>query len=320
MKEWKVAHYSSADSVGGKALTWWCREIEKRNPGKIKIHTFFSESLAKANEMLKTVSSGMADAAYVALARYSKEFPFSNVCYIPFLPPYPVNQQVLTMNELFKISPHIREELERWHTAYGYTYCSPYYELMGNKPVRNINDFKDLTIKALPQAGKVFKKLGVRVYSSPILNTRSELEKNIIDMINFSGPLGFYEWKFYECAKYYLKGAQISGSRSMLLINLDSWSLLSERVRKSIETLRDEFAHILHDLYNDENKNEEALKRFRASGIEIIHFPLDERKKLLAAAQGMEKEWVKETGGAAEEVLRNYLTIKNKIMINNRLI
>jgi TRAP-type C4-dicarboxylate transport system substrate-binding protein len=315
MKEWKVAHYSTADSVGGKALTWWCQQIEKRNPGQIKIHIFFSESLAKANEMLKTVSSGVADAAYVALARYSNELPYSNVCYIPFLPASRVDQQVMTMNELVNISPHIQKELKKSNTAYGYSYCSPYYELMGNKSVRNTNDFKDMRIKALPAAGKVFKKFGAISYLSPILNTRAELSAGTIDMINFTGPLGMYEWKFYECSKYYINGVQISGSRSMMLINLDSWSALSGGIRMSIESLRDEFAHVLHELYYDKRKNAEALNKFISSGIEIIEFPPDEREKMVAAAQGMQEQWIEETGGeVAEEVLRTYLKIKEKVI------
>ena len=62
------ASYQPHTSAAYKAQEWWARELEKRSGGKVKIKMFPGQQLAKAKEMLETISSGGADMGGAASA------------------------------------------------------------------------------------------------------------------------------------------------------------------------------------------------------------------------------------------------------------
>jgi TRAP-type C4-dicarboxylate transport system substrate-binding protein len=314
MFRWKVAHYTKPQGTGSDVLRWWCKQLEERSGGRVKIDIYFSEELVKAKAMLEAVQSGIADATYVAIAYFPEKLPFLSVCYIPFLPPLRVDHQVLTMNELIKTSPLVQEELDSYNAVYGYHFSSPFYNLMGNTPIRTVEDFKGVKIKSLPITKELWKHFGAIPVDTLVLEAQSALARGAVDIINFSGPVGMYDWKFYKQSKYYISGVDVGGSRSLLLINKDSWNTLPDDIKGVIENLRFDFAPIMHSAYLDPKKIDEALDAFRAEGLELIEFPPEERAKLIAASKNIQEAWVERIGGEpARQVLSAYIAAKEKV-------
>ena len=231
MIEWKVAYYGKRESIAGVVLSWWCKQIEERSGGRVKIKVYMDEELFKQPEMLKAVKAKKADVAYCGIPLYPDAFPLSSVCYIPFMPPIRIDHQVLTMNELVKTSPLIREELDKQNVVFGYNYSSLYYNLMGNKAIRTVDDLKGVRIKCLPPTYEVWKKFGATRVWFGAPETLAALQRNDIDVVNFAGPVNMYDWGLHKVSKYYMHNVSLGGSRSYMLINKDSWNALPEDVK-----------------------------------------------------------------------------------------
>jgi TRAP-type C4-dicarboxylate transport system substrate-binding protein len=153
--------------------------------------------------------------------------------------------------------------------------CLP-LEIIGNKPVKTLADFKGLMVQAVsPVASSTITALGGNPVPSPFVEGYTVLEKKTVDA-SMTSTMFQVVFKLYEVAKYETLGYIIPASLG-LFINMDVYNSLP----KDIQQIMDEEGNGLTSSANaffatmyDDNK-----KFLTEQGIEVYVLPADERAK-----------------------------------------
>jgi TRAP-type C4-dicarboxylate transport system substrate-binding protein len=205
--------------------------------------------------------------------------------------------------------------LDKFNCVYGGAYDCPSYNLMGKKPVRNVNDFKGLRIRCSSDVGIIFKQFGAAPMQVPVTEVYSALDSGVIDLAAFSF-LTFNAYKFDEISKYYISDLDISGGSTMYFINKVAWNELPDKLKNVVQSVIDDSPAFMWDFSNLPDRMNEANKVIKQRNIEVIHFPKAERAKLEAKAEAVWDAWAKRSGNyeVAKQALKDYLRIRDEVV------
>jgi TRAP-type C4-dicarboxylate transport system substrate-binding protein len=319
--EKKVFHwkFSSHASPGSKALSlcqqWWAEQVEKRSNGRIKVKIYWAEELCGPKEMMMAVNSRLADVVGVVPSYTPGETAMWNLTYLPFIGAPRVDQNVVVYNRLAKESKPFVEEMDKFNCVYGGAYECASYNLMGKKPVRTVKDFSGLRIRCSSDVGSILRQFGASPMQVPVTEVYSSLDSGVIDLAAFSF-LTFNAYKFDEVSKYYITDLDISAGDTIYFINKSAWNELPDDLKKVVQSVIDDSPAFMEDFSNIPERTDEAYKMIKRKNIEIIHFPKEERAKLLAKAEEAWESWAKRSKNyeTAKTALADYIRIRDEVI------
>ncbi|UCF85252.1 MAG: C4-dicarboxylate ABC transporter substrate-binding protein, partial [Desulfobacteraceae bacterium] len=151
----KVAMYFPPPSFQAKVLEEFCRDLEKRTGGGVKVDYYAGGSLLKAPKVFEGVVSGIADIGYSHVYYTAGRMPVTEAVGLPLgYPSAWVGSQV--MNDFYQeFKP---EEFDQVKVLWMNT-TPPSAIATAKKPIRKLEDLKGLTIRAPGQAGEIIKAL-----------------------------------------------------------------------------------------------------------------------------------------------------------------
>lgn len=167
------------------AVNLWKKAVETVTDGQIQIDLYPGESLHKGVAAFESCSTGVSDIAF-AIATYSPEWlPMEDVWYLP------------AMNDLAEQNGVIYKELYDDHFKDDYhdrglinVACAggaPYVVWSVSEPIRTIEDFEGLTMRASGKAQEVvISPLGVLPVDVAWTDAYEALQKGIIDTSSLS--------------------------------------------------------------------------------------------------------------------------------------
>ncbi|MBW1799971.1 MAG: C4-dicarboxylate TRAP transporter substrate-binding protein [Deltaproteobacteria bacterium] len=311
---WKFASYvPAANKSLGAGQKRWAEEIERRSNGQIKVKIYWARELVGPKEMPNAVKSGLVDVVGLCPAYTPGQTPFWSVIYMPFLPPARPDQCLLLYDRLVKESKALKGEMDKFNCVYVGGHDSTPYNLMGKKPVRNVEDLKGLRIRCMSDHGKVLGKFGSVTVSMPVTQMYTSLDKGLIDEVAFAFE-GFRTWKIDEISKYTTLGLNMGALPALFWLNKDRWNELPDNLKKVVQSVaEDHIAFVTNLVYG---LKDATLKSVKEKGIEISQFPKGDREKLLAVAPGVWDGWAKRTKNydTAKAVLADYIRIRDEIV------
>ena len=275
----KVAQYFPPPTYQSKVLEEFCRELEKRTGGQVKVDYYTGGSLLKAPAMFDGVVSGIADIGYSHVYYTAGRMPVTETTGLPL--PYPngwVASQV--MNDFYQ--EYKPKEFDKvkvlWMNA------SPNSAIAtAKKPIRKLEDLKGLTIRAPGMPGEVIKALGGTPAPTPMIEVYDAISKGVIDgeTSNFETLFAF---KFAEVVKYSTSiGAINFPFPFYLAMNKNSYAKLPPDIKAIFDKLVGEYKERYILMWNSIDFVGKAfgLKK----GVEIIELPPSEYPKWRAAVK-----------------------------------
>ena len=233
----KVANFFPPPSFQSKVLEEFCRELENRTDGKVKVDYYAGGSLLKPTATFDGIVNGITDIGYAHVYYTPGRMPVTEATGLPLgFPTGWVASEV--MNDFYqKFKPKEFDPVKvLWFNASPDTGIAT-----AKKPIRTLEDLKGLTIRAPSIAGEVIKALGGTPAPTPMPEVYDAIAKGVIDgeSSNFETLFAF---KFAEVVKYETSCWQINNPYPFYLaMNKNSYAKLPPDIRSIFDKLVGEY-------------------------------------------------------------------------------
>lgn len=300
----KVANYFPPPTFQSKVLEEFCRDLEKRTGGQVKVDYYTGGSLLKAPAMFDGVVNGIADIGYSHVYYTAGRMPVTEAAGLPIgYPSAWVGSQALNdFYQEFKPKEFDAVKVLWLNTSPNSAIAT------ANKPIRKLEDLKGLTIRAPGQAGEVIKALGGTPAPTPMMEVYDAISKGVIDgeASNFETLFAF---KFAEVVKYTTSVWQINNPFPFYLVmNKNSYEKLPPDIKSTFDTLVGEYKERYILMWN---AIDFIGKKFGLSkGVEFIELPQSELPRWQAAVEPVIDDYVKRMVGKgfSETEVRGWVT------------
>ena len=289
------------------ALMDFCKEIEKRTNGRVKIAYYGSETLLRGPAIYDGVATGVTDIGMTILSYTRGRFPLMSGFELPLGYPSGVIATKVANDAYWKFVP---KELTDTHLLYLNAFGPSV--ILTKKPVRTLDDLKGLKIRGTGSSTKILEALGAVPVAVPITESYDSLRKGVVDgtIVPMESLVG---WKFAEVIEYITNCYRI-GSTNILWVGMNNsrWNALPKDIQKILSEVSKEWADRHGKIWDDMDirGRELALKL----GRQIIELPSQEHDRWVAAVQPVIKEYIADMGkkGLPGQELINYVNERIK--------
>jgi len=283
----RVATYFPPPSSQARVLEEFCRELESRTAGRVKVDFFAGGSLVSPVATFDSLVSGVADIGYSHVYYTPGRMPVTEAVGLPLAYPSSwVSSQV--MNDFYlQFKP---KEFDAVKVLWMNT-SPPSAIATSKKPVRKLEDLKGLTIRAPGMAGNVIKALGGTPAPTPMPEVYDAISKGVIDgeASNFETLRTF---RFAEVAKYSTSVWQITNPFPFYLaMNKESYRKLPADIKPIFDGLVGEYKEQYILMWNavDFAGKEYGVEK----GVEFIELSRDEVARWRAAVEPVIDTYIK---------------------------
>jgi TRAP-type C4-dicarboxylate transport system substrate-binding protein len=272
--------------VQSKLAESWCKEVEKRTEGRVKVDYFPGQTLTKAKQCYDGTVQGLSDLGFSVLAYTRGRFPVMAAVDLPL--GY-TSGQVATeiVNKVYKkFTP---KEFDDVKVMYLHAHGPGLVHTKG-KAVRKMEDMKGLKFRAHGTSALVVKALGGTPVPKPMPETYEMLQKGVVDgaVYPFEANKG---WKLGEVTDYATAAFSAAYTTSFFVVmNKDKWNSIPAGDQKIIEQINEEWA-VKHGEAWD-TSDMVGIKYFLNQGGEIIGVDEKEQKRWKDAVAPIITEYV----------------------------
>ncbi len=276
----------------------WCKEVEKRTNGRVKVQYFPAASLSRPTETYDDVMRGIVDVGMSWPGYTAGRFPLSEVIDLPL--GYKSSYVATTMSNAYfeKFKP---KEFDG--TKMMYLHTSPPHRLFTEKPVGKLEDMKGIKIRSTGTSAEVVKALGGVSVAMPMSDAYDALQKGVADGIvaPFEPLIG---WRLIDVVNDATLFSSAYVNAAYVVMNKDKWQSLSPEDQKIIEQINQEWMEKEGKLWDQ--LEDEARKLFLDKGKKVIQLPKEEDErwtKLLQPVLTQYVEKMKTKGLPGQEAL-----------------
>jgi TRAP-type transport system periplasmic protein len=278
----------------------WCKELEKRTNGRVKVTYLPGSTLVPAPQGYEAAVRGITDISISAPAWTAGRFPLSEVLDLP-LGYKDGLQATLLANEFYKkFKPKEYDDakiLYFWSVAPGV--------FMTLKPVPTIEGLKGLKMRAGGNQAKIARAMGVTPVSVPIADIYEGLQRAVIDGIVFY-PEGLKGWKYADL----IRGLQVNpginyAGACVFAMNKKKWDSLPPDIQDIIEKMNEEWIPKTGEIWTELSK--EGIEFGISKGMKVFNISPEEQKKSVEMMKPIFAAYVadmKSKGLPGEEALK----------------
>jgi len=214
----------------------WCREVEKRTNGKVKISYFPGGTLTPAAQTYDNVVKGIADIGFSVFGYTRGKFPMMGTIDLP-LGYRSATAATRLVNEFYhKFKP---KELDEVHVLYLHAHGPGI--LHTKKAVNKLEDLKGMKIRAQGTVVPIVQALGGSPVGATMPETYDALRTGVVD-----GSMAPYEalqgWKWGEVINFTTEAYGSAYSSGMFVImNKAKWNKLPPHVQKVFDQVSTEW-------------------------------------------------------------------------------
>lgn len=215
----------------------WCKEVEKRTNGKVKITYFSGGTLIPAIQTYDGVINGIADIGMHTQQYSTGRFPLTEVIYLPIHTKNALQASKLITAWFDKFRPKEYDDVKVL-----YHYGTGPISFMAIKPLNSINDLKGLKIRGAGDSAKITKALSAVPVSVPMSDAYDGFQRGVIQGTLQPGEV-LKGWRFGDLMKGYLVNDGIGAPQSfMVVMNKAKWNSLPPDIQKTIEEVSREWS------------------------------------------------------------------------------
>jgi len=278
----------------------WCKEVEKRTNGRVKISYFPGNTLTPPTQTYDSVVKGIADIGQTLMAYSAGRFPLTGVFGLPlgFTSGYQATMALNAFYDKFQPKEYADTQVMYFH-GHGPGLIST------RKEVSSINDVKGMRIKVNAENADIIKALGGVPVTLVIPETYDALNKGVIDGILL--PVEALKgWKFAEVVKTTIVNHSISYTAPMYVVmNKKKWDMISKEDQAAITAINKEWREKQAKLWSQLDTEAEAFAVEK--GVKILKASKEEEARVAEIMKGVLPKYVsdmKAKGLPGEEVLK----------------
>ena len=306
----KFANFFPPDNKISVAFDEWCKEVEKRTNGTVKVTLFSGGTLTPAGQTYISVTRGVADIGYSFFSYTMGRFPFMEVLDLPL--GYKTSHIASKLaNELYeKFKP---KELDDVKVLFLIT--SGPHMFFAKKPIRNLEDLKGVKIRSTGTSVKVVEVLGGVPVAMPMSDSYDALSRGVAQ-----GFAGAYEpmkgFRLAEVVDNNTEYASAYANASYVIMNKVKWNSLPANTRKIIEQLNTETIEKMAKLWDVLDKEGKDLLVQKGGKVHVLS--KEENARWTAKLRPILDEYVKNAkakglpGDEALKFCQDYLKANQK--------
>ena len=306
-------------SLWGDKRAWtaplhdWAADMRRKTNGRWNIKLHYGGALAPPRENYDGIKAGMFEAAGICAGYTLNKNPLHTVSELPFIAPKENIDIFKMLVELWK-HPALRAELLKWNAVPLLPSGLCQYHLMGNKPVRTVEDLDGARISITGESARVLKEFGAVPIMVPASEAYEALLMGTIDLVGLPWTYGYGSSKIYEVSIYVSLPISLGTISCFYIANKDAWDALPEEFKKYHTEWYDKSPKIWAAEYK--KTDDRWIPIFKES-LKFIDFPAWERNKLVAKAEAVYERWVKAMeieGLPGRDVLNYYLKKREELI------
>jgi TRAP-type C4-dicarboxylate transport system substrate-binding protein len=223
--------------IQSKLAEAWCKEVEKRTGGKVKVEYFPGQTLTKAKQVYDGVVQGMSDIGFCLFAYNRGRFPLMEVVDLPL--GYKSGKAATQVaNAVYKeFDP---KELKDVQVMYLHAH-GPGLLHTKDKAVKKMEDLKGLKIRSHGTTAKVVKALGGTPVAMPMPELYTALQRGVVDGGMYPVEVN-KGWKMAEVVKFCTENfANAYTTTFYVVMNKDKWNALTPEQKKIIAEINMEW-------------------------------------------------------------------------------
>ena len=283
----KVANYFPPPSNQSTMLEEFCRELEKRTGGQVKVDYYPGQSLLSSTAMFDGILKGIADIGYSHVFYTAGRMPVTEAIGLPmdYASPWVGSQVANDFYRQFK-----PKEFDQVRVLWMNTSTSSGIAT-AKKPVRKLEDLKGLNIRAPGVCGDVIRALGGTAAPTPMPEVYEAISKGVIDgeSSNFETLKNF---RFAEVVKYETSIWEITNFYPFYVaMNKDSYKKLPADIKDIFDTLVGEYKEQYILMWNSIDFAGKAYGLEK--GVEFIDLSPSESARFKAAVEPVVNNYVK---------------------------
>jgi TRAP-type C4-dicarboxylate transport system substrate-binding protein len=284
---WKYSLWGSPRAFTAgieKAKALW----EEAGDGRFELEIGYGSALSPEKENLDSVKLGLIEGAYVCVGYGPNKTPLAQVLELPFLLTDDMRVNTRVIDAVMQ-HPLIEEELaKRWNAKYLLVAALGVYEFMGNRRVASVADLQGVRMRISGANATVLEKFGAVATMVTAPEAYTALERGTIDLTGFPWTDSFGAFRLYEVSKYANVGISMSGFACINVVSQDAWNRMPADLQAMLPEVREQTMQASFDAYDAGDKK--WLPIFNEK-LEIVHFPPEERAKMVVAAKPLWGEW-----------------------------
>ena len=291
----------------------WAADMEKKTNGRWKIKFHYGGVLAPPKENYDGIKSGMFEAAGICAAYTPGKNPLHTVSELPFIAPNENKNIIQMMVEMWK-HPALKKELLKWNAVPLLPSALCQNHLMGNVPVRKVEDLKGKRIRIGGEIAKVLKEFGAVPTLVPAPEVYEAVSRGTIDLVGFPWTYSYGSYKTYEASKYVSLPLSLGTMSCFYIASKDAWDALPDEFKKYHMDWYRRSPEIWHAEFK--KADDKWIPIFKKH-LEFIDFPKSERDKIVLKADAIYEKWVKareKEGLPGRDVLNFYLKKRKELI------
>ncbi len=232
----RFANFIPATNKINTQIENWCKEVEKRTNGRVKITHFAGGTLVGATQVWDATVKGVCDIGLSMQGYTPGRFPLSEVIDLP-LGYTSALQATRTANAFYKkFKP---KEYDEAKVLLMHAHAPGAFQL--KKPITQVDELKGLRIKASGTTSRIVEALGGTVVTLPAPETYDALQKGVADGVLISSD-ALKGLRFGDLLHTTFKNPGIAYTAVFFIaMNKDKWATLPSDVQKIMDQVSDEF-------------------------------------------------------------------------------
>jgi len=288
----KSATFLTQASFAGKLHQAWADDLEKRTGGRVKIQMFWMGSLAKFEDMLQTIQSGVAEIGNISCQYNPSEFPL----WLSLDMPYNVGKDyyagLMANRETQQKEPNLKAEIEKAGVITVYPHMSGQIMIGTKKRPDSIKSLKGKTIRTLgAERIKWMTGLGLNPVTIAFSDIYEGISRGTIDAAEMVYDLGDV-FKLYEVVKCITP----TNSGNIIavggIMNLKVYNKLPKDIQAIIQDMFEEHA-IRYARGLEELESVLRDKWTKQYGVTVQTFSSEDTKMMIEVANNVRESFIK---------------------------
>lgn len=274
--------------VQAKTGMEWAAEVEKRSGGRIQIAVHPGGTLTKADQCWQGVLGGISDLGMSCFAYTPGRFPLLEALDLPLGWPDGLTATRVATALAAKYNP---AEIQGAKILYVHAHGPGI--LATKKPVRALEDLKNMKIRGTGLSAGIATALGATAVGMPQPETYDALQKGVVEG-TFCPIETLKGWKQGEVIEYVTDTKAIGYTTAMFVaMNQKSWDALPADLQQILTDVSAEFVDKHGAAWNQADA--EGLEFVRGLNREIISLSADEEARWKAAVEPIVAKYLAQT-------------------------
>jgi TRAP-type C4-dicarboxylate transport system substrate-binding protein len=275
--------------VQSKLAEKWCKEVEKRTDGKVKVEYYPGQTLTKAKQVYDGVVQGLSDVGFSVLGYTPGRFPIMEVVDLPLGYKSGVAATKVANDVYKKFKDKAFKDTE---VMYVHAHGAGLLHTKG-KAVKKLEDLSGMKIRSHGYSAKSVKALGGVPVAMPMPQSYQALQKGVVDGAMY--PLESNKgWKLGEVIDYVTLSYPVAYTTTFFVVmNKDKWDSLPDDAKKAIQEVNEEWIEKHGKAWDESDK--EGMEFLKSKGKEVIELSPEEGEKWKKAVAPVLEQYVEDT-------------------------